>query len=70
MRIEIIALMALGTLNLALGVLVVFVLVRLSALNKLVGDIERRISRLEILTSLSESRQHVPPRGSREERHE
>ena len=49
MSIEISGLLALGVLNLALGLLIVFVCFRLSALNKLVSDVEKRISRLEIL---------------------
>jgi len=56
MSIDIAGLMALGVLNLALGLLIVFVCLRLSALSKLMGDLERRISRLEILTSLADSR--------------
>ena len=54
MSIEISGLLALGVLNLALGLLIVFVCLRLSALNKLVSDVEKRISRLEILTNLSD----------------
>lgn len=46
------ALMALGVLNLALGLLIVFVCFRLSTLSKLVSEVEKRISRLEILTNL------------------
>jgi hypothetical protein len=53
MSLEISALMALGVLNLALGLLIVFVCFRLSTLNKLLSDVEKRISRLEILTSLA-----------------
>jgi len=60
MSIELSALMAFGVLNLALGLLIVFVCFRLSALNKLLSDVEQRISRLEILTSLA------GPKDSRE----
>ena len=56
MSIEISALMAFGVLNLALGLLIVFVCFRLSTLNKLVSDLEKRISRLEILTNLADSK--------------
>ncbi len=56
MSLEISGLLALGALNLALGLLIVFVSFRLSALNKLVSDVEKRISRLEILTSLANSK--------------
>ena len=56
MSIEIAGLMALGVLNLALGLLIAFVCFRLSTLNKLIADVEGRISRLEILTSLADSR--------------
>lgn len=45
-----------GVLNLALGLLIVFVCFRLSTLNKLIADVEKRISRLEILTSLAGSK--------------
>lgn len=56
MSIEIAGLMALGVLNVAMGLLIVFVCFRLSALNKLIADVEGRISRLEILTSLADSK--------------
>ena len=56
MTIELSGLLALGVLNLALGLLIVFVCFRLSTLNKLVTDLEQRISRLEILTSLADSK--------------
>ena len=56
MSIEIAGLMALGVLNLALGILIVFVCFRLSTLNKLISEVEQRISRLEILTSLADSK--------------
>ena len=56
MSIEISGLLAFGVLNLALGLLIVFVCFRLSALNKLVSDVEKRISRLEILTNLADSK--------------
>jgi hypothetical protein len=55
MKIEIVGLMALGALNIVLGILIIFLSVRLSNLHKLISDVEQRISRLEILTSLSES---------------
>ncbi|MSO21973.1 MAG: hypothetical protein EXQ58_01700 [Acidobacteria bacterium] len=57
MSIEIAGLMALGVLNVALGLLIVFVCVRLSTLNKLITDVEGRISRLEILTNLAYSKE-------------
>ncbi len=63
MKIGIISLIALGTLNIVLGVLIVFLCFRLSALNKLIADVEQRISRLEILTSLAESKQARAARG-------
>jgi len=56
MSIEIAGLMALGVLNLALGLLIAFVCFRLSTLNKLIAEVEGRISRLEILTSLAGSK--------------
>jgi hypothetical protein len=56
MSIEIAGLMALGVLNLALGILIAFVCFRLSTLNKLISEVERRISRVEILTSLADSK--------------
>jgi hypothetical protein len=56
MSIELSGLIALGFLNLVLGLLIVFVCFRLSTLSKLVADVERRISRLEILTSLADSK--------------
>jgi hypothetical protein len=56
MSLEISALLALGALNLVLGLLIVFVCFRLSALNKQVSDVEKRVSRLEILTSLADSK--------------
>ena len=56
MSIELSGLLAFGVLNLALGLLIVFVCSRLSTLNKLVTDLEQRISRLEILTSLADSK--------------
>lgn len=52
-----VGLMTLGVLNLALGILIAFVCLRLSALYKLIEEVERRISRLEILTSLADSRE-------------
>lgn len=60
MSIEIAGLMALGILNLALGMLIAFVCFRLSTLNKLIADVESRISRLEILTSLANSKVERP----------
>ncbi len=59
MSIEIAGLLAFGVLNLAMGLLIVFVCFRLSALNKLVSEVERRISRLEILTSLADSKKSI-----------
>ena len=59
MSIEIAGLMAFGVLNLAMGLLIVFVCFRLSALNKLVSEVEERISRLEILTSLADSKESI-----------
>lgn len=56
MSIELSGLLAFGVLNLALGLLIVFVCFRLSTLNKLLTDLEQRISRLEILTSLADSK--------------
>jgi len=56
MSIEIAGLMALGVLNVALGLLIAFVCVRLSTLNKLIADVEGRISRLEILTNLADAK--------------
>jgi len=55
MKPEIIGLMALGALNIILGVLVALVFMRISDLHKLILDVESRISRLEILTSLADS---------------
>lgn len=45
-----------GVLNLALGLLIVFVCLRLSVLSKQITDVELRISRLEILTNLADSK--------------
>ena len=56
MSIEIAGLMALGVLNLVLGLLIAFVCFRLSTLNRLITDVEKRISRLEILTNLADSK--------------
>jgi len=55
MSIDIAGLMALGVLNLVLGLLIAFDCFRLSTLNKLIADVEKRISRLEILTNLAAS---------------
>ena len=55
MKPEIIGLMALGALNIILGVLVALVFMRISDLHRLILDVESRISRLEILTSLADS---------------
>lgn len=55
MSIEFAGLMALGVLNVVLGLLIAFVCFRLSTLNKLITDVEKRISRLEILTNLADS---------------
>ena len=65
MSIETSGLMAFGVLNLALGLLIVFVCFRLSTLNKLVSDLEKRISRLEILTSLADSKNSKDPKDSK-----
>jgi len=59
-------LLALGVLNLALGLLIVFVCFRLSTLNKLVTDLEQRISRLEILTSLADSKNSQDAKTSKD----
>lgn len=63
MKPEIFGLMALGVLNIILGVLIAFVCFRLSSLSKLITDAESRISRLEILTSLSESKPQRSVKG-------
>ena len=55
-----------GVLNLALGLLIVFVCFRLSTLNKLVTDLEQRISRLEILTSLADSKNSKDSKTSKD----
>jgi hypothetical protein len=57
MSIEIAGLMALGVLTVAMGLLIVFVCFRLSELNKMIAEVEARISRLEILTSLADSKE-------------
>ena len=57
MSIEIAGLMALGVLNLGLGLLIAFVCFRLADLSKLIAEVEGRISRLEILTNLADSKQ-------------
>lgn len=49
--------MALGVLNLILGLLIVFVCFRLATITKLIAEVEGRISRLEILTNLADSKQ-------------
>ena len=51
--------MAFGVLNLAMGLLIVFVCFRLSALNKAISEVEKRISRVEILTSLADSKESL-----------
>jgi len=66
MSIELSGLLALGVLNLALGLLIVFVCFRLSTLNKLVTDLEQRISRLEILTSLADSKNSQDAKASKD----
>ena len=66
MSIELSGLLALGVLNLALGLLIVFVCSRLSTLNKLVTDLEQRISRLEILTSLADSKNSQDSKTSKD----
>jgi hypothetical protein len=66
MSIELSGLLALGVLNLALGLLIVFVCFRLSTLNKLVTDLEQRISRLEILTSLADSKNSQDSKSSKD----
>jgi hypothetical protein len=68
MSIELSGLLAVGVLNLALGLLIVFVCFRLSTLNKLVSDLEKRISRLEILTSLADSKNSTDSRSSKDSR--
>jgi hypothetical protein len=55
MKPEIIGVLALGALNIALGILIAIVCYRVSSLTKLIADAERRISRLEILTRLADS---------------
>ncbi len=55
MKIEIVGLLALGVLNILTGSLLAFLSFRLSEANKLIVEVEKRISRLEILTSLSDS---------------
>jgi hypothetical protein len=55
MKPEIAGLLALGALNIALGILIAIVCYRVSSLNKLIADAEKRISRLEILTKLADS---------------
>jgi hypothetical protein len=66
MKPEIVGLMALGALSIVLGALIAFVCFRLSNLQKLITEVENRISRLEILTSLAESnpRRSAKGRGS------
>jgi hypothetical protein len=66
MSIELSGLLAFGVLNLALGLLIVFVCSRLSTLNKLVSDLEKRISRLEILTSLADSKNSKDSKSSKD----
>ena len=66
MSIELSGLLAFGVLNLALGLLIVFVCFRLSTLNKLVSDLEKRISRLEILTSLADSKNSQDAKTSKD----
>ena len=66
MSIEIAGLMALGVLNLALGVLIAFVCFRISALSKLINEVEERVSRLEILTSLADSKDSIQRRATKQ----
>jgi hypothetical protein len=63
MKPEIVGLMALGALSIVLGALIAFVCFRLSNLQKLITEVENRISRLEILTSLAESNPRRPAKG-------
>jgi hypothetical protein len=63
MKTEILGLLALGVLNIVLGILVAFVCFRLSQLNNQITELENRISRLEILTSLSDSTERKTARG-------
>ena len=53
---EMMVLMALGGLNIVLGILVAVVSFRISNLNKQLTEMESRLSRLEIITSLNDSR--------------
>jgi len=55
MNVAMMGLAALGLLNILLGTLIIIVSFRLSKMNGLVKDVESRISRLEILTSLQDS---------------
>jgi hypothetical protein len=66
MSIEIAGLMALGVLNLVLGLLIAFVCLRLSALNKLISEVEERISRVEIMTSLADSKDSIQKRAAKQ----
>ena len=66
MSIEIAGLMALGVLNLVLGLLIAFVCFRLSTLNNWIADVEGRISRLEILTSLTDSKEAKQGRATKQ----
>jgi len=66
MSIEIAGLMALGVLNLVLGLLIAFVCLRLSTLNKLISEVEERISRVEIMTSLADSKDAIQKRAAKQ----
>jgi len=66
MTIEIAGLMALGVLNLVLGLLIAFVCLRLSTLNKLISEVEERISRVEIMTSLADSKDSIQKRAAKQ----
>ncbi|HEX2522074.1 MAG TPA: hypothetical protein VHP35_08095 [Terriglobia bacterium] len=63
MKPEIVGLLALGALNIVLGTLIAFVCYRVSSLNKLIADAEKRISRLEILTSLADPKRAAKGQG-------
>jgi hypothetical protein len=55
MNLAMMGLAAVGLLNIILGTLIIIISFRLSKMNGLVKDVESRISRLEILTSLQDS---------------
>ncbi len=63
-NISMVGLIVLGGLNVALGILLALVSFRLSSFSKLLSEVESRVSRLEVITNLTESRRTKQSQGS------